>query len=256
MTSAVDSVPYVRSLTGRRARIVLIACCIVLLPLSMLAPLRLGSGGYTIAQVIDVLSAHIGLPSDPVTPTTDAVLWQLRTPRILAAAVFGAGLAVCGCTLQALTRNPLAEPYLLGISSGASAGAVTVAVLGLGSAVLGLTGGAVIGSLVSLALLMLLLRRSGLESTRVVLTGVIVSQLFSALTSLILMAAGDADATRAITVWLLGSLGSVRWPSAAAGAVLLVVVLIVMLANAGRLDALALGADTASSLGIDVRRTR
>lgn len=228
---------------------------LVLLLLAMAVSLRLGAADARWDEIADVLAAHLGLPSDAVPPVVDSVLWELRVPRVLAAATFGATLAVCGATLQALTRNALAEPYLLGISGGASAGAVVVAVLGVGASV-GLTGGAIAGGLVALALLLLLLRRSGLDSTRVVLTGVIVGQLCSAIMSLVLMAAGDADSTRAITFWLLGSVGNARWETVALGAGVLAVGLAVVQWHASALDSLALGGDTAASLGIDVRRTR
>lgn len=235
--------------TGRtRTLLTCGALGLVALPLAIVVSLRLGAADITYAQVLHVLAAHVGLPSQPVPATVDAVLWDLRVPRVLAAAVFGA-------TLQALTRNALAEPYLLGISAGASTGAVVVAVLGVGLAI-GLTGGAVVGALLSLGLLLLLLRRSGLDSTRVVLTGVVVGHLFSAITSLVLMAAGDAEATRAITFWLLGSMGSARWATVATGVVVLLLGLAVISWYAGALDALALGGDTASSLGVDVHRVR
>lgn len=138
----------------------------------------------------------------------DSLVWDLRLPRVLMAALVGASLAVCGAVLQAVTRNALADPYLLGVSSGASTGAVTVVVLGVGASALGVTGGALVGALLSFALLLLLLRRSGLDSVRIVLTGVVVGQLFTALTSLVLMASADADTTRAVTHWLLGSMAA------------------------------------------------
>ncbi|MBW3084864.1 Iron-uptake system permease protein FeuC [Austwickia sp. TVS 96-490-7B] len=240
---------------GVRSALLYLAGVPILL-VTMLVSLTLGAADTPVTAVVDVLSAHLGLPSDPVTPVVDSILWGLRVPRVVTAALVGAGLAVCGATLQALTRNPLAEPYLLGLSSGASAGAVVVVVLGVGGQALGLTGGALIGALSALALLLILLRRSGLDSVRVVLTGVVVGQLFAALSSLVLMADGDAETTRAITFWLLGSMGAARWTTALTCGVALLIGLAVTWWHAPTLDALSLGSDTASSLGIDVRRTR
>lgn len=233
--------------------------CLVLgaaLVAAIVVSAQVGVAAISLRDVLDVTAAHVGLPSSPVPPVTDSIVWGLRLPRVLTAAIVGACLALCGATLQALTRNPLAEPYLLGISSGASAGAIAVTVVGVGSAALGLTGGALVGALASLTLLLALLRRSGLDSVRVVLTGVVVGQLCSALGSLVLMADGDAETTRAITFWLLGSMGSARWETVAICAVALVVGLFVVSAHAQSLDALALGADSAGSLGVDVRRVR
>lgn len=202
------------------------------------------------------LGSRLGLPVVPLPRLLDSLIWDLRLPRVLLAALVGAALAVCGAVLQSITRNSLADPYLLGVSSGASTGAVIVVVLGFAGSQLGVTGGALVGALVAFGLLMLLLRRTGLDSMRIVLTGVVVGQLFSALTSLILLSSGDADSIRALTSWLLGSLASARWTSVVVCAVVLAVGLLVVWLCSSALDGFAFGADTASSLGIDVRTTR
>ncbi|MCX5157263.1 iron ABC transporter permease [Streptomyces sp. NBC_00291] len=204
-----------------------------------------------------VLGTHLGLGNEPLPPLTDSLVWDLRLPRILMAALVGASLAVCGTVLQAVTRNALADPYLIGVSSGASTGAVAVVVLPLaGAGALGVTGGALAGALLSFALLTALLRRTGLDSVRIVLTGVVVGQLFTALTSLILMSSADADTTRALTHWLLGSMAPARWDAVVVCAIVTPLGLVAAWLCANALDALAFGADTAASLGIDVRRTR
>ena len=127
------------------------------------------------------------------------------------AAACGAGLGICGVILQSLLRNPLADPFVLGISSGASTGAVIVGVLGVGGAALGLSGGAFIGALVAFGLVLLLARLSGGSNDRVILAGVARTQLFSALTSFVIFAFADSDETRGVMFWLLGSLEGVRW---------------------------------------------
>ena len=193
---------------------------------------------------------------EPLPRLLDSLIWDLRVPRVLLAALVGAALAVCGAALQSVTRNVLADPYLLGVSSGASTGAVIVVVLGFAGSHLGVAGGAFLGALLSFGLLMLLLRRSGLHSVRIVLTGVVVGQLFSALTSLILMSSGDADSTRALTYWLLGSLAPARWQAVVVCATAAAVGLVVVWLCSAALDGFAFGTDTAASLGIDVRVTR
>ncbi|GHJ41258.1 iron ABC transporter permease [Streptomyces sp. TS71-3] len=229
---------------------------VVVLLVSVTVSVPIGVGGVGYADVGRALGAHLGLPVTPLPRLTDSLLWDLRLPRVLMAALVGALLSACGATLQAVTRNPLADPYLLGVSHGASAGAVLVVVFGVGSAQLGLTGGALAGALASFGLLLLLLRGPGLDSVRIVLTGVIVGQLFLALTSLVLMASGDADATQAVLHWLLGSMTSARWSSVALCASCCAVGLAVMWLCSTALDGFAFGTDTASSLGIDVRTTR
>ncbi|MER6522635.1 iron ABC transporter permease [Streptomyces sp. NPDC001553] len=238
-----------------RARPILVA--VLVLAASAAAALRIGTAPVGWGDLARVLGTHLGLGNEPLPPLTDSLVWDLRLPRILMAALVGASLAVCGTVLQAVTRNALADPYLIGVSSGASTGAVAVVVLPLaGAGALGVTGGALAGALLSFALLTALLRRTGLDSVRIVLTGVVVGQLFTALTSLILMSSADADTTRALTHWLLGSMAPARWDAVVVCAIVTPLGLVAAWLCANALDALAFGADTAASLGIDVRRTR
>ncbi|WP_406402591.1 iron ABC transporter permease [Streptomyces sp. NBC_00879] len=223
---------------------------------SVAASVRIGTTDVGWTDLARVLGTHLSLGAEPLPPLVDSLIWDLRLPRVLMAALVGASLAVCGTVLQAVTRNALADPYLLGVSSGASTGAVTVVVLGVGAGTLGVTGGALTGALLSFGLLLMLLRRTGLDSVRIVLTGVVVGQLFTALTSLTLMASADADTTRAITHWLLGSMAPARWDAVAVCAIVTPVGLAVAWLCSNALDGLAFGADTAASLGIGVRRTR
>ncbi|WP_079154009.1 FecCD family ABC transporter permease [Streptomyces subrutilus] len=226
------------------------------LALSMAWAVRIGTADVGWADVGAVFGSRLGLAVEPLPPLVDSLVWDLRMPRVLMAALVGASLAVCGTVLQAVTRNALADPYLLGVSSGASAGAVAVVVLGVGAGVLGVTGGALVGALLSFGLLLLLLRRTGLDSVRIVLTGVVVGQLFTALTSLTLMASADADTTRAVTHWLLGSMAPARWDAVLVCAIVTPLGLAAAWLCSNALDGLAFGADTAASLGIGVRRTR
>ncbi|MFE4264072.1 FecCD family ABC transporter permease [Streptomyces sp. NPDC056883] len=223
---------------------------------SVAAAVRIGAADVGWTGLARVFGARLGLDVEPLPPLLDSLVWDLRLPRVLMAALVGASLAVCGAVLQAVTRNALADPYLLGVSSGASAGAVTVVVLGIGASTLGVTGGALAGALLSFGLLLLLLRRTGLDSVRIVLTGVVIGQLFTALTSLVLMASADADTTRAVTHWLLGSMAPARWDTVAVCAVVTPLGLAVAWLCSNALDGLAFGTDTAASLGIDVRHTR
>ncbi|MGK5529639.1 FecCD family ABC transporter permease [Streptomyces sp. URMC 129] len=240
----------------RLSRATLALLGIATLVLSVAGSVRIGSSDIGYGELGRALGGRLGLSVEPLPPLLDSLIWDLRLPRVLLAALVGAALAVCGAVLQAVTRNALADPYLLGVSSGASTGAVAVVVLGLGAGSLGVTGGAFAGALLSFALLLLLLRRGGLDSLRIVLTGVIVGEFFAAVTALILMASGDADTTRAITHWLLGSMASARWDVVVIGAVTTAAGLAVVWGCAGALDAFAFGADTAASLGIGVRATR
>ncbi len=147
-------------------------------------------------------------------------------------------------------RNPLADPYVLGISAGASFGAVIVFV-GLGGATLGLTTGAFGGAMVSfLAVLVLGAGRSTrIDPARIVLAGVAVAALFDAATSLLIIAAADPAGTRGILYWLLGSLAGATWSDLAIAVPLLLVALGVMLAHGRALNAMAIGDDDAAAVG-------
>ena len=166
------------------------------------------------------------------------------------AAFVGAILAVCGVAMQAVTHNDLAEPYLLGVSSGASTGAV-IAIL-FSTWQYGIIFGATVGSLASFALLMLLLRNTGGDATKVVLTGVLIGFLFQSLTSLVVTASGDAESTRSIMFWLLGVLGAARWPTLFAVIIVGSIGMLMLWALSRHLDALSLGGDTASTMGVPV----
>lgn len=201
---------------------------------------------------------HVGLGGllglEEVPLLQDGMVWQLRLPRVLTAAAVGAGLALCGVVMQSVTRNPLADPYLLGLSSGASFGAVCVLVLG--SAVL-LPVAAFAGAVAALAAALLLAGVLGsITPTRTILAGLAVSQLCAAGTSFVIFWSATGDSYREILAWLMGSVAGATWSSVAisAGAVLL---LGSVLATTGSLlDAFTFGDTAASALGVSVNRTR
>ncbi|GHF97110.1 FecCD family ABC transporter permease [Streptomyces zaomyceticus] len=222
------------------------------------ASLALGSVRIPPGQVLDALTGRSG-PS----PFRTIVL-DVRLPRVLLGAVVGAGLAVVGAVLQALVRNRLADPFLLGISSGASAGAVLVLVLGGGVGLVGgvtttlaLPAGAFVGALLSLVLVYGLARTGGtLTSTRLVLAGVAVSYILSALATLLLVVAGRPEQFQEAMYWSLGGLGSARWDTLALPAVVLAVGVGALLTLARPLDLLLVGEEEATVLGLDTARFR
>ncbi|MDK8614754.1 iron ABC transporter permease [Corynebacterium pseudodiphtheriticum] len=213
---------------------------------ALVGSLTVGSSSMSFSELIGLL-----VPSQPSpSPLRTSILTELRIPRILMAAFVGAILAVCGVAMQAVTHNDLADPYLLGVSSGASTGAV-IAIL-FSTWQYGIIFGATIGSLASFALLMLLLRNTGGDATKVVLTGVLIGFLFQSLTSLVVTASGDAESTRSIMFWLLGVLGAARWPTLFAVMIVGSIGMLVLWALSRHLDALSLGGDTASTMGVPV----
>ncbi|SQF92649.1 iron chelate uptake ABC transporter permease [Pseudomonas fluorescens] len=148
-------------------------------------------------------------------PIDEGVVWNYRLTRALVAAACGAGLATCGVILQSLLRNPLADPYLLGISAGASTGAVLVALIGVGGGLVSLSAGAFVGAMAAFALVTLLARASGSSTGtgQIILAGIAGSQLFNALTAFLITKSASSEQARGILFWLLGNLSGVRWPS-------------------------------------------
>jgi iron complex transport system permease protein len=227
---------------------------------SVVAASLFGSADLRAVDVVSTILRHTGLgalaPAPPLPGLLDALVWESRFPRVLLAAAVGAALAVSGAVLQAVTRNPLADPYLLGVSSGASTGAVAVLLLGIGGSV-SLSTGAFAGGLLSFGLLLLLLGGGRVASpSRVVLTGVLVSQFFAAVTSVVLMVSGDANSTRGFTYWLLGTLGGARWEGVTVTVLVILAGVAAVQFSAPALDAFTFGWDSAASLGVNVTAAR
>ncbi|MEU4611284.1 MULTISPECIES: FecCD family ABC transporter permease [Streptomyces phaeochromogenes group] len=234
----------------------LIAAGVALLLLSVAVAITIGPADIRVGDVWSVVASHLGWGSSELTPIREGIVWELRLPRTLLAAVCGAGLAVCGAVMQSLLRNPLADPFVLGVSSGASTGAVIVVVLGVGGGLLSVSAGAFLGAVLSFGLVLLLSHTLGGATDRVVLSGVAAMQLFSALTSFVVMTSADAETTRGVLFWLLGSLSGVGWTDVWVCFAVLAVTLLVCLGYARTLDAFAFGQDAAATLGVSVARTR
>ncbi|MFJ9313357.1 iron chelate uptake ABC transporter family permease subunit [Pimelobacter simplex] len=238
------------------------AALAVVLAATVVVAVGIGSVHVPAGDVVDVVLRRVGVPVDGVTLIDDRIVWQLRMPRVVGAAATGAGLALAGAVLQSLTRNDLADPYLLGISGGATVGAVAVIVLGVGVGSLGgsaaLGAAAFVTALVALLLVLALATgRSGdLPPARTVLAGVAVGQMCAAFTSFAVMMSGDHDAARRVLAWTMGSLAGVRWLGAGVLVVVALVALVGIVAHAADLDAFAFGDSSAASLGVSIRRTR
>ncbi|WP_431695500.1 FecCD family ABC transporter permease [Rhizobium giardinii] len=186
----------------------------------------------------------------------EGIVWDYRLSRALLAASCGAALALSGAILQALLRNPLAEPYVLGISAGASTGAVAVMILGFGYGVLTLPAGAFLGAILAFVLVSALAAGAGGGPDRIILAGVAGSQLFNALTSYIVTTSANAEQARGVMFWLLGSLAGVRWPDVYLAAPVALAGFAVAMFHARALDAFTFGVDAAAALGIAVNRVR
>lgn len=221
---------------------------------SIVVAVTIGPAHITFGEVWGSIGSHLGLGTSPLPLLRDGIVWELRLPRVLTAAAVGAGLALAGAVMQAITRNPLADPYLLGLSAGASLGAVSVVLLG---AALLLPVAAFLGSMIALGLTLALASSLGvITPTRTVLAGVAVSSLAAAITSLVIFWTATGDSYREILGWLLGSLAGARWPAVAIAGIAIVVAGIPIMLTGRILDAFAFGDVSARSLGVNVSATR
>jgi iron complex transport system permease protein len=231
---------------------------LALLLIAVLAGVAIGETAISPQVVLQVLANKLWGAGYVLDPIDEGVVWNYRLTRALVAAACGAGLATCGVILQSLLRNPLADPYLLGISAGASTGAVLVALIGVGGGLISLSAGAFVGAMAAFALVILLARASGSSSGtgQIILAGIAGSQLFNALTAFLITKSASSEQARGIMFWLLGNLSGVRWPSVWLAVPVAVVGLAVCLWHRRALDAFTFGSDSAASLGIPVRRVQ
>ncbi|WP_335583124.1 FecCD family ABC transporter permease [Mycobacterium sp. MS1601] len=259
-TEAEPTSPSRRRTTHPLVTVSVFGVAIAALLASIAGAALVGTANIGPVDVVSTILRHIGLsalaPTEPLPALMDALVWQSRVPRVLLSGLVGAALAASGAVLQSVTRNPLADPYLLGVSSGASTGAVAVLLLGVGGGI-SLSAGAFVGALVSFSVLLLLIRGGRVTSpSRVVLTGVLVSQFFAAVTSVILMINGDANSTRGFTYWLLGSMAGARWEPTILAAIVILAGVVSIQFFAPALDAFTFGWNSAAALGINVTAAR
>ncbi|MGG7103138.1 FecCD family ABC transporter permease [Rhodococcus sp. 24CO] len=188
----------------------------------------------------------------------ESIVIDSRLPRALTAAVVGASLAISGAVAQAVTRNPLADPYLLGVSSGAGFMVVLVSVLGFGVGVLGvftIPVAAFVGAMIPLFLALVIGGRYP-QPTAIILVGVALAQIFSALITFCILVLADDRHVTSVMHWIAGGFGDSRWSTLIFPTVALVVVGVALLLSARWMDVLQTGDDGAAALGMNVRRFR
>jgi iron complex transport system permease protein len=239
---------------GRHAALVVLG--LLALVASVMGSAAIGEVPIPPRLVVAVLVQHLFGTVSGATLIQSGIVWDYRLPRSLMAACCGGGLAVSGVVLQAMLRNGLAEPYTLGVSAGASTGAVAIILTGLGGGLVSLSGGAFLGALLALAVVALLALRGGMGPERIILAGVAATQLFYAVTAYIVTTAANAEQARGVMFWLLGNLSGVRWSDVALAAPAIIAAAGVCLARTTTLDAFTFGPDAAASLGISVLRAR
>ena len=222
----------------------------------VLSALAVTVGRYhvTLAQLA-ALMLPAYFPEVETSSAMSDVVFNIRMPRIMLAIVAGAGLAAAGGAFQALFSNPLATPDTLGVATGASFGAVLAILLGLPS--LGVQLFALVSGLVAVSIVYFVSRVRGSSSIiMIILAGMVVSALFSALVSLVKFAADPQDVLPAITFWLMGSLSAATKETLALGSSLIIIGVVVIYLLRWKLNAMTLSEEEATALGIPVKRIR
>ena len=243
----------------------LLFCAVMLAVLFVLLILAAGLGSVSLPfETIRSIIVNTVMKKEvyPVTweESAETILLGIRIPRILTAFIVGAGLTLCGILMQALTKNPLADPYVLGISHGASAGAVSVIMYGylkfLGG--YGTMVGAFCGAVISIALaLKIAAIRNKVTATQLVLAGIAVSALFGAITNfMIYHTKTGSDKVKTATYWMMGSLSGASWEKLKYATIAFVICLILILFLSKGLDVLLLGDDVAVTVGVNTERLK
>ncbi|WP_432176276.1 FecCD family ABC transporter permease [Streptomyces sp. Tue6028] len=232
----------------------------LLLLVSLVGGVGLGAAGIGWGEVFRFLWAGATggtVRAEDAAPYT--IVWEIRLPRVLLGAVVGAGLATVGVAVQAMVRNALADPFVLGISSGAAVGANAVILLGAfaGLGVWALSASAFGSALAAMALVYAVARSPhGLTPLRLILTGTALAYGFEAVTTVMVFGAARGEAAWSAMMWLLGSLGGATWARIPLAAVTVAAGWAWLRLRAEALNALAMGDETSAALGVRPARLR
>ena len=229
----------------------------VMLFLVALFAISAGSVAVPAGDTLAILTAKLRGAEPAADPAVTDIIWALRVPRVLLAMTAGAGLALAGVVMQASVQNPLAEPFILGIASGASVGATLAILLGTAAIPFGVAGCAFLGAiLATLAVLMLAGIHRRVSTVKLVLAGAAISALCTAVTNFIVYMAADAEGMQSAAFWTMGSLADAKWQSLFLPVLIVTLLSIYFLAELRTLDVLLLGEELAVTLGIDASAVR
>ncbi len=245
---------------GKKRKILTILSVSIALIIVTVISISLGAGSPRFIEAMQVISAKVFpfLNLDPGPTMTQTIVWTLRVPRIILAVVAGAGLAVAGATMQGVLRNPLVSSYTLGVSAAAGFGASLAVILGVGVITFAggylIVGNAFIFCFVALVMVYLIARLRGMTSETVILAGVAIGFLFSALLSLIQYVAPNSEAVSAIVFWLMGGLNGATWGRILICTPIVAVVSVLMIQQSWNINVMSMGEDVAKSLGVNSKR--
>jgi iron complex transport system permease protein len=244
----------------RNKQLLLLICSIVLFYLTCLLAISIGSVSIPLSTIVQLIKQKIFfLNGSEFDESYELIIFKLRMPRVFLAAIVGAALACAGAAIQGLLKNPLGDPYILGVSSGASVGAVLVMFFGISIPYISMFTLPFVSILFGFITIFLVLRFTHLIDKQmkvetIILTGVIFSSFLSSLVSL--MIALSNEELRTIIYWLLGSVSLKGWPYIWVVSPVIGLGFILILFNSRVLNALAFGEETAHHLGVNVRKRK
>ena len=241
-----------------RYKLILIALFTLLAGISVFLTLGFGVYDISIADAIKVFFDHIF--GNEVNYHDDLYVWNTRLPRALLALVVGAGLALCGCVMQNIMHNPMAEPYTMGISSGAFFGVVLFMVFGMSlipwfGDYPAMVINAFLGALIPVAVIVVITRVRKVSSTGMILIGIAILYLFSSITQMMLLSASSETLASAYA-WRVGSLANRSWEEVAIVTVVVIIVSIAIFMMSRKLDMMYMGDRNAQTVGINPNRIR
>lgn len=241
---------------------IVIIALIAGLVFSILASITFGNADISVQEVYQVILYeifHVERFSAYADGAVHDVVWLIRFPRVLMAAAIGMGLSVCGVVMQAVVKNSLADPYVLGVSSGAYLGAAAAIILGIGS-VFGDNAMGIMAFLGAVAASFAVLFVSGIggrsNAGKLILAGMAISSLCSAFANFLIYISQDRDATTQISYWSMGSLASADWDNVPVILLIMIVAFLIFWTQYRKLNLMLLGDDTAITLGTDLHKAR
>ncbi|MDL2214156.1 iron ABC transporter permease [Clostridia bacterium OttesenSCG-928-O13] len=252
---------------GSATRVALVCALLAVgLVASILAAISFGTSDLPVRTAYEVLkdvllNGGAGEAAGQYTRAQYQIVWNIRLPRVLFGLVCGMGLSLCGAVMQSLVMNPIADPYVLGISSGASAGAAWALLMPLPYFVgqYQVTVTAMLGALIASALVYTMAKAGGggqIRGVTLLLSGTAVNAVMSAITSLLIFLAKSPESIAAVYNWQMGSIAAAQWPTLSLPLLCTGVGLVFFCLCAGRLNMMMLGDEDAMSMGLNVRRFR
>ncbi len=231
---------------------ILFLCIIFIL---ILIAISIGVAQVSYKEIGTIILAKLGIGnSDFISTNNQFIVWELRLPRVLVSVLAGASLAICGAVFQSIFRNPICDPYILGISSGASLGAAVAFILGWDIFFLGISFPALISALLTLLIIIFIAKISHQQSTyTLLLTGIAINFLISAIITFIMVI--YQQSMQKIIFWTMGSFSAIGWNDLLLLFPFMIIIIFFLFFYAKDLNIIQLGSDLAKSLGVDTEKT-